>query len=167
MCYKIFKKIDESQKYGSKMKLIGKENLNADILAYVLAKNKRIAINKLDTSIAKILNFKIPSDVRRTIQPDEIIHTLKRHGQSSNLAQKSAQKPITLEVIAKYQDYADNADLKGLSYDKQGNRVLVSAGKINEKCYSGFYVVVEQIRKSQNELSYKNIYFKGNLMKDY
>ena len=45
--YETFKKIDSSPKFGAKMKLIGKENLNADVLAYALANNKRVAINKL------------------------------------------------------------------------------------------------------------------------
>ncbi len=112
MKYNTFKAIDESQKYGSKMKLIGKENLNADILAYSLAKGKRFAINKLNEQVAKALNFKYPYDVRRTIQPDEIIHTLTRHGENSNLVKQSGQKPVTLDDITKYQDYADSADKK-------------------------------------------------------
>ena len=121
MKYNTFKAIDESQKYGSKMKLISKENLNADILAYSLAKGKRFAINKLDEQVAKALNFKYPHDVRRTIQPDEVMHTLKRHGTTLNLATKSGQKSVTLDDIAKYQDYADSADKKDKNYDKQGN----------------------------------------------
>ena len=155
MKYNTFKKIDESQKYGSKMKLIGAENLNADIIAYALSKNKRFAVNKLDEQTAKALNFKYPNDVRRTIQPDEVIHTLKRHGENSNLVKFSGQKPVTLDDIAKYQHYADNAKDKGLSFDKQGNEILVSFKRLD----NDFYVVVEQIRKSQNELSFKDLYF--------
>lgn len=155
MKYNTFKKIDESQKYGSKMKLIGVENLNADIIAYALSKNKRFAVNKLDEQTAKALNFKYPNDVRRTIQPDEVIHTLKRHGENSNLVKFSGQKPVTLDDIAKYQHYADNAKDKGLSFDKQGNEILVSFKRLD----NDFYVVVEQIRKSQNELGFKDLYF--------
>lgn len=155
MKYNTFKKIDESQKYGSKMKLIGAENLNADIIAYALSKNKRFAVNKLDEQTAKALNFKYPNDVRRTIQPDEVIHTLKRHGENSNLVKFSGQKPVTLDDIAKYQHYADNAKDKGLSFDKQGNEILVSFKRLD----NDFYVVVEQIRKSQNELGFKDLYF--------
>ena len=155
MKYNTFKKIDDSQKYGSKMKLIGKENLNADILAYSLAKGKRFAINKLNSAVAKALNFKYPDDVRRTIQPDEVIHTLTRHGENSPLVQKSGQKPVTLDDIARYQDYADSADKKGLNIDKQGNQVLVSFQRLDNE----FYVVVEQIRRAQNELGFKNMYF--------
>lgn len=155
MQYKTFKMIDESQRYGSKMKLIGKENLNADTLTYILSKNKRIAINKLDENTAKLLGFKYPSDIRRTIQPDEIVHTLNRHGEHSNLVKNSGQKAVTLNNIAKYQDYADNADMKGLNHDKQHNKVLVSFKRLDDE----FYIIIEQIRKTQNELAYKDMYF--------
>lgn len=160
--YDTLKLIDTSPKFGSKMNLIGLENLNSDVLAYALAKNKRVGINKLDENIAKGLGFKYPNDVRRTIQPDEIIHTLERHGLQSDLVKLSGQKPVTLEEIAKYQEYADNADFKGKSLDKSNNQVLVSAKQVSDD----FYVVIEQIRKKQNELSYKNMYFgKGKIDK--
>ena len=160
--YDTLKLIDTSPKFGSKMNLIGLENLNSDVLAYALAKNKRVGINKLDENIAKGLGFKYPNDVRRTIQPDEIIHTLERHGLQSDLVKLSGQKPVTLEEIAKYQEYSDNADFKGKSLDKSNNQVLVSAKQVSDD----FYVVIEQIRKKQNELSYKNMYFgKGKIDK--
>lgn len=111
--YNVFKAIDSSAKYGSKMNLIGKENLNADTLAYALARNKRFAINKLDE-------------------------------------------------IAKYQDYADNAQVKQESKDKSNNRVLISVGQLD----NGFLVVIEQIRKGQNELGYKNMYFENGILND-
>lgn len=158
----MFENIDSSAKYGSKMNLIGKENLNADILAYALAKNKRFAINKLDSKTAKELGFKYPQDVRRTIQPDEIIHTLTRHGENSDLARLSGQKPVTLDEIAKYQDYADNAQVKQESKDKSNNRVLISVGQLDNR----FLVVIEQIRKGQNELGYKNMYFEKGILND-
>lgn len=129
--YEIFKIIDSSPKFGAKMNLIGKENLNADVLAYALANNKRVAINKLDENIAKELGFKYPSDVRRTIQPDEIIHTLQRHGIDSDLVKNSGQKPVRLEDIANYQTYADSAEFKGRSLDKSNNQVLVSVKQID------------------------------------
>ncbi len=160
--YNVFKAIDSSAKYGSKMNLVGKENLNADTLAYALAKNKRFAINKLDENTAKVLGFKYPQDVRRTIQPDEIIHTLTRHGENSDLARLSGQKPVTLDEIAKYQDYADNAQVKQESKDKSNNRVLISVGQLD----NGFLVVIEQIRKGQNELGYKNMYFEKGILND-
>lgn len=161
--YETFKKIDTSPKFGAKMNLIGKENLNADVLAYALANNKRVAINKLDENIAKELGFKYPSDVRRTIQPSDVIHTLNRHGADSNLVQKSGQKAVTLETIAKYQEYADNADIKGFNLDSHKNNVLVSIKQLERN----FYVVIEQIRKGQNELGYKNMYFEnGELNED-
>lgn len=160
--YNVFRAIDSSAKYGSKMNLVGKENLNADTLAYALAKNKRFAINKLDEKTAKALGFKYPQDVRRTIQPDEIIHTLTRHGENSDLARLSGQKPVTLDEIAKYQDYADNAQVKQESKDKSNNRVLISVGQLD----NGFLVVIEQIRKGQNELGYKNMYFEKGILND-
>lgn len=114
-----------------------------------------MAINKLDENIAKELGFKYPSDVRRTIQPDEIIHTLQRHGIDSDLVKNRGQKPVRLEDIANYQTYADSAEFKGRSLDKSNNQVLVSVKQID----NDFYVVIEQLRKKQNELSYKNMYF--------
>lgn len=109
----VFKFIDSSPKFGAKMYLIGLEHLNADTLAYMLARNKRVAINKLDENVAKELGFKYPNDVRRTIEPNAIIHALKRHGIESNLVQKSAQKPVTLDEIAKYQRYSKKAIYRG------------------------------------------------------
>ncbi|MCM1223285.1 MAG: hypothetical protein NC548_53415 [Lachnospiraceae bacterium] len=160
--YNIYKAIDSSQKYGKEMKIIGKENLNADILEYAMLRNKRFAINRLDSTTAKKLGFKYPSDVRRTIQPNDIIHTLQRHGTQSNLVQKSGQKAVTLDEIAKYQDYADNAEIKGYNADKNKNNVLVSISQLE----SNYYVVVEQIRKGQNELSFKTMYFERGTIND-
>ena len=151
--YDTLKLIDTSPKFGSKMNLIGLENLNSDVLAYALANNKRIAINKLDENIAKGLGFKYPNDVRRTIQPDEIYHTLKRHGENSLLVRKSGQKPITLEEIAKYQEYTKDSE-NILSIDNSKSLVLVSFKQIN-----GFFVVVEQVKRKANELGFKTMYF--------
>lgn len=159
---KVFENIDSSAKYGSKMNLIGKENLNADILAYALAKNKRFAINKLDSKTAKELGFKYPQDVRRSIDPSDVIHTLNRHGIDSNLVKLSGQKPVTLDDIAKYQDYADNATHKGVSKGKRQESVSVSANQLD----SEFYVIIEQIRKGQNELGFKTMYFERGILDD-
>lgn len=155
--YDTLKLIDTSPKFGSKMNLIGLENLNSDVLAYVLANNKRVAINKLDENIAKELGFKYPHDVRRTIQASDVIHTLNRHGLDSNLVKKSGQKPVTLNDIANYQQYADNAEIKGLSADSHSNNVVVSIKQLEHN----FYVVVEQIRKGANEISFKTMYFEN------
>lgn len=121
-------------------------------------KNKRIAINKLNENIAKEYGFKYPQDVRRTIQADEIIHTLTRHGENSDMV-KNGAKAITLQDIAKYQDYADNAETKQFTKDKSNNDVIVSRTKINDS----FYIVVEQVRKKQNELSFKTMYWTKKL----
>ena len=159
---KVLENIDSSVKYGSKMNLIGKENLNADTLAYALAKNKRFAINKLDSKTAKELGFKYPQDVRRSINPSDVIHTLNRHGIDSNLVKLSGQKPVTLDDIAKYQDYADNATHKGVSKGKRQESVSVSANQLD----SEFYVIIEQIRKGQNELGFKTMYFERGILDD-
>ena len=160
MHYEILNKIDKSPKFGTKMEIIGKENLNAEVLNYILAKNKRIAINKLDEKTAKMLDFHYPHDVRRTIQPDEIIHTLQRHGTDSNLVKFSGQKPVTIDEIAKYQDYADGADIKRTSQDKTKHNVLISLKQLD----NNFIVVVEQVKKLRNELGFKTMYFeKGRL----
>ena len=159
---KVLENIDSSVKYGSKMNLIGKENLNADTLAYALAKNKRFAINKLDSKTAKELGFKYPQDVRRSIDPSDVIHTLNRHGIDSNLVKLSGQKPVTLDDIAKYQDYADNATHKGVSKGKRQESVSVSANQLD----SEFYVIIEQIRKGQNELGFKTMYFERGILDD-
>ncbi|BDB63777.1 hypothetical protein T36_0221 [Helicobacter cinaedi] len=160
--YNVFRAIDSSAKYGSKMNLIGKENLNADTLAYALAKNKRFAINKLDENTAKVLGFKYPQDVRRSIDPSDVIHTLNRHGIDSNLVKLSGQKPVTLDEIAKYQYYADNATHKGVSKGKRQESVSVSANQLD----SEFYVIIEQIRKGQNELGFKTMYFERGILDD-
>ncbi|WP_158655963.1 PBECR3 domain-containing polyvalent protein [Helicobacter sp. 'CLO3_human'] len=160
MQYGIFKRIEQSPKYGSKMDILGAQNCNAKTLEFVLLKNKRIAVSNLAPQIAQKLGFKYPNDVHRTIQPDEIIHTLTRHGADSDLVKKSRQKAVTLDEISKWMDYADNADIQGLSKDKSGNEVLVSAKQLD----NGYYVVIEQIRKGQNELSYKNMYFENGIV---
>lgn len=160
--YNVFKAIDSSAKYGSKMNLIGKENLNADTLAYALARNKRFAINKLDEKTAKEMGFKYPHDVRRSIDPNNVAHTLNRHGEQSNLVQFSGQKPVTLDEIAKYQDYADNATHKGISIGKRQETANISARQLDGE----FYVVVEQIQKGQNELGFKTMYFERGILDD-
>ncbi len=158
--YEIYKKIGDSQKNGRNMSLLGKEALSQDTLAYIVAKNTRAAFNKLDKEKALELGFKYPDDVRRTIQASDIIHTLKRHGEDSALVKRSRQRAVSLDDIAKYQDYADKADIKQISFDKGKRAVLVSAKQVDNE----FYVVVEQIRMKLNELSFKTMYFdKGNL----
>ena len=160
--YNVFKAIDSSAKYGSKMNLIGKENLNAETLAYALARNKRFAINKLDEKVAKELGFKYPQDVRRSIDPNNVAHTLNRHGEQSNLVKFSGQKPVTLDEIAKYQDYADNATHKGISIGKRQETASISARQLDGE----FYVVVEQIQKGRNELGFKTMYFERGILDD-
>lgn len=44
--------------------------------------------------------------------------------------------------------------------DNHKNSVIVSAGQI----HNNFYVIVEQIRKKQNELSFKTMYFERGVL---
>lgn len=154
---KIFKQIDKSLNYGAQMKLIGLENFNEEVLMYALAKNKRLAINKLDENAARALGFKYPNDVRRTIQKDEVIHTLREHGENAKKTTQNGQRAVSLKDIVNYQQFADNAEIQGLSKDRSGNEILISAKQLDDD----FYVVIEQIRRKHNELGFKNLYF-GN-----
>lgn len=107
--------IDASSQSGRDMALIGRENLNGDIVKYVLESKKTIAVDKLDIQRARELKFKYPQDVRRTIGSDAITHVMNRHGANSILVKKSGQKAVSLDDIAKWQEYADNADLRAIS----------------------------------------------------
>ncbi|BEG57497.1 hypothetical protein NHP21005_11850 [Helicobacter sp. NHP21005] len=69
--------------------------------------------------------------------------------------------PVTKEDIVQYPQYADGADVKVLGQNDTGE-VVISGKQIN-----GHYVVVEQIRKGQNELAFKTMYFeRGDLHKN-
>lgn len=78
----------------------------------------KIPINTLDETKAKQLGFRIPQKTTRSITPSEVIHTLKRHGENSPMVKNGNQKAVTLDEIAKYQSYADNAQVKQESKDK-------------------------------------------------
>lgn len=67
-----------------------------------------------------------------------------------------------LDDIANYQNYADNAKFNVTSVDSNNNSVLVSAEQIDKK----YYVVAQQIRKKQNELSFKTMYFENGILDD-
>ena len=141
---------------------IGRENLNAQIVEYVWNSKKTIAVDKLDVKRAKELNFKHPQDVRRTIGAEAVTHVINRHGKDSDLVKKSGQKPVTLEDIAKWEEYADNASISAVSKDKSGQEVVVSGRQIN-----GYYVIVEEIKKKRNELAFKTMFFEKGDIKNY
>ncbi|WP_444979533.1 PBECR3 domain-containing polyvalent protein, partial [Helicobacter ailurogastricus] len=120
-----------------------------------------MAIELLEESKAQEWGFKHPTDVRRTIDKSEIIHVLERHGENGTITQARQQPPVTKADIAQYPQYSDEADIKVLGRNDAGE-VVISGKQIN-----GHYVVVEQIRKGQNELAFKTMYFeRGDLRKN-
>ncbi|WP_104753733.1 PBECR3 domain-containing polyvalent protein, partial [Helicobacter salomonis] len=153
--------IDSSPSKGRDMVLIGRENFSPAVVDYLLefkGPSKKIAIEHLETSKAQELGFKYPTDVRRTIDKSEILHVLERHGENGTIKQARKQPAVTKEDIAKYPQYTDEADIKVLGKNHAGE-VIISGKQIN-----GHYVVVEQIRKGQNELAFKTMYFeRGDL----
>ena len=161
--YNIFENIDKSTQAGSKMFILGKENLSPEVLTYIIVKNKKIAINKLNEEIAKELNFKYPKDVRRTIDFQDLKHILRRHGENSILVKKTGQKPISLNEIMHYQDLADSAEIKKLSKSRSNQDVLISIKAQDENNY----IVIEQIKRKHNELALKTMYhYSGELTKE-
>lgn len=151
--------LESAPQKGRDMLIIGKDNLSPEVLEWAVKNNKKIAVDKLDSTKAKEYGFKFPLEVRRTISASEINHTLQRHGEGSNLVKKSGQKPVTMDDIQKWVDYSDEASEKVFTKDDLGQDVVVSGKQIN-----GYYVIVESIRKKHNELGFKTMYFeKGNL----
>lgn len=145
------------------MFILGKENLSPEVLTYIIIKNKKIAINKLNEEIAKELNFKYPKDVRRTIDFQDLKHILRRHGENSILVKKTGQKPISLNEIMHYQDLADSAEIKKLSKSRSNQDVLISIKAQDENNY----IVIEQIKRKNNELALKTMYnYSGELTKE-
>ena len=153
-----YETIKNSPQKGQNMPIIGRENLNAELVEYLVKNKNNVAIEMLDESMAKSLGFKYPN-VRRTISSDAVIHTLNRHGINSPLVKNSGQKAVSANDISKWIEYSDNADIRAIAKDKLKQDVIISAKQIN-----GYYVVVESIRKKGNELAFKTMYFQnGNL----
>ncbi|MGG7049250.1 MULTISPECIES: hypothetical protein, partial [unclassified Campylobacter] len=150
------------QNKGKNITKISQNELTADMLKQIEKNNQRVAVGEnLNPDQAVKLGFKYPNDVRRTIGADEIRHTLNRHGENSPLVKSSGQKAVTLEDIAKWQEFSDTADMKALSKDNMGQSVLISGKQIN-----GHYVVVESVRTKGNELAFKTMYFEKGELKD-
>ncbi|WP_199764542.1 putative barnase/colicin E5 family endoribonuclease [Helicobacter bizzozeronii] len=153
--------IDSSPSKGRDMVIIGRVNFSPAVVDYLLEfkePSKKIAIEHLEPSKAQELGFKYPTDVRRTIDKSEILHVLERHGENGTIKQAREQPAVTKEDIAKYPQYTDQADFQVLGSNHAGE-VIISGKQIN-----GYYVVVEQIRKGQNELAFKTMYFeRGDL----
>ena len=148
--------IDSSPAKGRDMQIIGEANFTPQVVEYAHKNNKKVAIDKLSQAEAEQLGYKYPSDVRVTIDYQAINHTLNRHGAESNLVKESGQKPVDYTDIAEYRSIVKGADESLDSVDNSGNPVLVSYKQVN-----GHFVVVEQIKKKNNEISFKTM-FKEN-----
>lgn len=152
----VIKILENSPQKGRDMVVIGKENFTPEIVEYIHKNDKKVAIDKADSKQAERLGFKHPHDVRATIDYQAINHTLKRHGIDSILVKQSGQKAVDYNDIANYRNITRNANESLNSIDNSGNPVLVSYKQIN-----GHFVVVEQVKKKNNELGFKTM-FKGN-----
>ncbi|HEC1582141.1 TPA: Eco57I restriction-modification methylase domain-containing protein [Campylobacter upsaliensis] len=148
--------IDNGVKKGRDMQILGEENFTPEVVEYIHKSKAKAAIDKLEKDEAENLGFKYSDDVRLTIDSEAIQHTLKRHGAESDLVKNSGQIPVEYKDIAEYRNIVKNADESLRTRDNAGNDVIVSYRQIN-----GYAVVVEQIRKKNNELSFKTM-FKQN-----
>ncbi|WP_121727668.1 PBECR2 nuclease fold domain-containing protein, partial [Helicobacter labetoulli] len=153
--------IDSSQQKGRDMVVIGKENFTPEVVEYAHKNNKKIAIDKLEQAEAEKLGFKYPNDVRITIDYSAINHTLNRHGAESALVKNSGQKAVDYTDIAEYRSIVKGADETLNSVDNMGTPVVVSYKQIN-----GHFVVIEEIRKGQNELNFKTMFKQDGNYKD-
>ena len=144
--------IDASPQSGRDMAIIGRKNLNADIIQYAQENKKIVAVDSVAPDLAKNLGFKYPNETKRTIYADEITHTLKNHGNEAAEA-KRGQIAITRDDIASYIDYVENPDKQILSQTKQGLKALISG-----KQKDGYYVVVEEAQTKNNRLAFKTMY---------
>ena len=150
--------IDANPQSGRDTAIIGRKNLNADIIQYAQENKKVVALDNVDPDLAKNLGFKYPNETRRTIYADEITHTLKNHGNEAAEA-KRGQIAITRDDIANYIDYVENHDRQILSQTKQGLKALISG-----KQKDGYYVVVEEAQTKNNRLAFKTMYkVKGDI----
>ncbi|MGN8416202.1 DUF3519 domain-containing protein [Helicobacter pylori] len=137
----IKKLIDESPRTGSSMPILGVQNLNAEAVEYIQKNHKRIAVEKIEPSFAKDLKLKYPDDARAVIDYQAINHILKEH------------KNLAYEDIANYRELSQQANETLKLKDNQNRPVVASFNQIN-----GFFVVVEQVSNSKNELMLKTMY---------
>ena len=145
--------IDSSPQKGRDMVVIGKENFTPEVVEYAHKNNKKVAIDKLSQAEAEQLGYKYPNDVRVTIDYSAINHTLNRHGAESALVKNSGQKAVDYTDIAEYRNIVKGADESLDSVDNMGTPVVVSYKQIN-----GHFVVVEQIKKKNNEIGFKTMF---------
>ncbi|WP_233707328.1 hypothetical protein [Helicobacter cetorum] len=137
--------IDKSPRTGSSMLILGDNNLDSQVVEYIQKNHKRIAVENLEPSTIGYLGLP-HKDARAVIDYQAINHVLKDH---PNLEYKD---------IANYRELAKNANETLKSRDNQYRQVIVSFNQVN-----GYFVVVEQVMKSKNELALKTMYkSKGN-----
>lgn len=134
---------------------IGTDNLTADIIKQTQTSKERIIIDELDKESAEKLGFENSDFVARSIDAQEIEHTLNRHGINSERA-KNGEKPITYYDIAEYPQVTKTADEHLFGVTESGKPARVSFKQIN-----GYYVVVEEVHNGQGELAFKSMYFSG------
>ncbi|EJB41492.1 hypothetical protein HPHPA5_1107 [Helicobacter pylori Hp A-5] len=137
----IKKLIDESPRTGSSMPILGMQNFTAEAVEYIQKNHKRIAVEKIEPSFAKDLQLKYPDDARAVIDHQAINHILKEH------------KNLAYEDIANYRELSKQANETLKLKDNQNRPVVASFNQIN-----GFFVVVEQVSNSKNELMLKTMY---------
>ncbi len=137
----IKKLIDESPRTGSRMPILGMQNLNAEAVEYIQKNHKRIAVEKIEPRFAKDLKLKYPDDARAVIDYQAINHILKEH------------KNLAFEDIANYRELSKQANETLKLKDNQNRPVVASFNQIN-----GFFVVVEQVSNAKNELMLKTMY---------
>ncbi|WP_000775295.1 DUF3519 domain-containing protein [Helicobacter pylori] len=137
----IKKLIDESPRTGSSMPILGVQNFTAEAVEYIQKNHKRIAVEKIEPSFAKDLQLKYPDDARAVIDHQAINHILKEH------------KNLAYEDIANYRELSKQANETLKLKDNQNRPVVASFNQIN-----GFFVVVEQVSNSKNELMLKTMY---------
>jgi hypothetical protein len=107
------------------------------------------------------VKFKNPRDVKRTIDGNQIRHTLKQHGDPKIEAARG-NIAITYNDVADYTRIIDNHDLK--SFGVSANRLpAIRYGKqIN-----GYYIVVEEVRNKSHNFAFHTMYKrKGKLTQE-
>jgi hypothetical protein len=113
--------------------------------------------NQFDESV----EFK-PSQVTRTINGDQIRHTLNGHGDPKREAQFGGI-PVTLEDIAKYPEIVRDHNFKIYSHTSRDNRPAIVYGKQ----VNGYAIIVEEVRTGRGDIAFFDMYKrKGTLTED-
>ncbi|MDR2153105.1 MAG: hypothetical protein LBO72_09810, partial [Helicobacteraceae bacterium] len=104
--------------------------------------------------------FKVPQ-ITRTINGDQIRHTLKNHGDPKTEAARG-NIAVTLEDIAKYPEIVKDHTRKIYSHTKGGKPAIVYG-----KQEKGYTIIVEEIRTGRGDIAFFDMYkHKGTLTED-